>query len=253
MNSTPGDRFLPPFFVQGGTIKYPLGTDNFGRDLASRAIVGTRVSLLVSVPAVLLTAIVGSILGAVSGYRGGMIDVLIMRTVELQLSFPTILLAIIFVTVFGKGPLNLVIFIALALWVNYARLARGEAVKIREAEFVLAARAIGGPARHILLKHVLPNALTPTLALATVDLAAVVILEAALSYLGLRIQPPTPSWGVMISDGRGFLYENPWMSIVPGLCIFVLAVGVNFLGDWLRDRSSQRSFRTARQRERGGS
>ena len=228
------NRFLPPVFA-GGEWPHVLGADNLGRDIFSRVILGTQTSVAVGAFVVALALVVGSALGAIAGYFGGLVDSAIMRLTDFQLSFPFILLAIIFMAILGPGFTSLVIALAVAIWVNYARLVRGETLKLRELEFIQAARSIGVRHSVIILRHVVPNVLPSIIVMATLDIAFVIIFEAALSFLGLGIQPPTPSWGVMISDGRNYLFESLWMTLGPGLAILVTAVAINLFGDFLRD------------------
>ena len=228
------NRFMPPVFA-GGEWPHVLGADNLGRDIFSRVILGTQTSVAVGAFVVMLALVVGSALGAIAGYFGGLVDSFIMRLTDFQLSFPFILLAIIFMAIFGPGFTSLVIALAVAIWVNYARLVRGETLKLRELEFIQAARSIGVRHSIIILRHVVPNVLPSIIVMATLDIAFVIIFEAALSFLGLGIQPPTPSWGVMISDGRNYMFESLWMTLGPGLAILVTAVAINLFGDFLRD------------------
>ena len=228
------NRFMPPVFA-GGEWPHFLGSDNLGRDIFSRVILGTQTSVAVGAFVVMLALVVGSALGAIAGYFGGLVDSFIMRLTDFQLSFPFILLAIIFMAIFGPGFTSLVIALAVAIWVNYARLVRGETLKLRELEFIQAARSIGVRHSIIILRHVVPNVLPSIIVMATLDIAFVIIFEAALSFLGLGIQPPTPSWGVMISDGRNYMFESLWMTLGPGLAILVTAVAINLFGDFLRD------------------
>ena len=228
------NRFMPPVFA-GGEWPHFLGADNLGRDIFSRVILGTQTSVAVGAFVVMLALVVGSALGAIAGYFGGLVDSFIMRLTDFQLSFPFILLAIIFMAIFGPGFTSLVIALAVAIWVNYARLVRGETLKLRELEFIQAARSIGVRHSVIILRHVVPNVLPSIIVMATLDIAFVIIFEAALSFLGLGIQPPTPSWGVMISDGRNYMFESLWMTLGPGLAILVTAVAINLFGDFLRD------------------
>ena len=228
------NRFMPPVFA-GGEWPHFLGADNLGRDIFSRVILGTQTSVAVGAFVVVLALVVGSALGAIAGYFGGLVDSFIMRLTDFQLSFPFILLAIIFMAIFGPGFTSLVIALAVAIWVNYARLVRGETLKLRELEFIQAARSIGVRHSIIILRHVLPNVLPSIIVMATLDIAFVIIFEAALSFLGLGIQPPTPSWGVMISDGRNYMFESLWMTLGPGLAILITAVAINLFGDFLRD------------------
>jgi ABC-type dipeptide/oligopeptide/nickel transport system permease subunit len=227
-------RFLPPAWL-GGNPEYPLGTDNLGRDLASRMLYGARIAVGVGVLVVLFASFVGSILGALSGYSGGVLDILLMRLVDFQLSIPFMLLAILLMAVLGSGIVNVIGALTVGLWVNYARLARGETLKIREMEYVKAAKAIGVKDLRIVFTHIIPNLIPHVLVLATLDLAVVIISEAALSFLGIGVEPPTPSWGIMISDGRDFLWASPWLTLVPGSAITLTVLGMNLLGDWLRD------------------
>jgi ABC-type dipeptide/oligopeptide/nickel transport system permease subunit len=228
-------KFAPPVFAPGGSPEYLLGADNLGRDTLSRTLYGTRISIAIAFSVIFISVSVGAFLGAVAGYFGGLIDNVIMRIADFQLSFPFILLALVFMAILGPGFWSMMVALTVALWVNYARLVRGEALKIRELEYVQAARAIGVSDFRIILGHVLPNAFPSVIVLGTLDVAWVIIFEAALSFLGLGIQPPTPSWGVMLNEARSYLYESPWMTLFPGGALFVTCVGVNLLGDWLRD------------------
>ncbi len=228
------NRFLPPVFA-GGEWAHFLGCDNLGRDIFSRVILGTQTSVAIGFLVVLIAMTIGSALGAISGYFGGFTDTAIMRLADFQLSIPFILLAIIFMAIFGPGFWSLVVALSVAIWVNYARLVRGETLRLRELEFVQAARSIGVRDAAIIVKHILPNVFPSMVVMATLDVAWVIIFEAALSFLGLGIQPPTPSWGVMISDGRNYLFESEWMTLGPGLGILITSVAINLFGDFLRD------------------
>ena len=237
------NRFLPSAFGEGGALSHFLGGDNMGRDVLSRVILGTRTSVTVALLVVGIAMVVGSAFGVVSGYFGGFIDNVMMRIADLQLSFPFILLALMLVAIFSPGYWTLVLALTVAIWVNYARLLRGEALRIRQLEFIQAARSIGVRPHLIMLTHVLPNALPSIIVLATLDIAFIIIAEAAMSFLGLGIQPPTPSWGTMISDGRNYLFEGPWITIGPGLAIMVTSIGINLFGDFLRDTYDPRLTR----------
>ena len=228
------NRFLAPVFA-GGEWAHILGCDNLGRDIFSRVILGTQTSVAVGFLVVFIAMVVGSALGAVSGYFGGFADTAIMRLADFQLSIPFILLAIIFMAIFGPGFWSLVVALSVAIWVNYARLVRGETLKLRELEFVQAAKSIGVRDVGIIVKHIMPNVFPSMVVMATLDVAWVIIFEAALSFLGLGIQPPTPSWGVMISDGRNYLFESEWMALGPGLAILITSIAINLFGDFLRD------------------
>ena len=227
-------KFAEPALL-GADSDYLLGGDNLGRDIFSRVLYGSRASLAIGLLVMLIAATVGSLLGGIAGFRGGLFDTAIMRLVDLQLSIPFIILALIFLAILGPGFWSVFVALTVALWVNYARLVRGETMSIRESEFVLAAETIGVAKTRILLVHILPNVLPSILVLATLDMAFVIIFESSLTFLGLGIQPPTPTWGFMLSEGRNYLRESPWLSIFPGGAIILTVVGINLLGDWLRD------------------
>jgi peptide/nickel transport system permease protein len=224
-----------PTLSRGGLGAHPLGNDQLGRDILSRILYGSRISLGVGLAAVVLGGTVGVGLGVMAGYVGGWPDRLIMRVADIQLAFPFILLAMAIIAVAGPGLGKLIAVLALSGWVTYARVVRSEVLSVREREFVQAARAIGLRDGRIMLRHILPNVIAPVIVISTLELARVVILEAALSFLGLGVQPPTPSWGRMLADGRDFLATAWWISTVPGLAIMALVLGVNLVGDWLRD------------------
>lgn len=228
------ERFAPPKFVDPSSNRLG-GADNLGRDILSRTIHGSRVSVSVGVLVIAIAALVGSFLGIAAGYHGGHIDSLIMRLVDLQLSFPFILVALIFVAILGPGFMSIVIALTVAIWVNYARVVRGETLRIRESEYVLAAKAIGASSARVLFVHLVPNLTHTVIVLASVDLAFVIMFESSLTFLGLGVQPPTTSWGVMLSEGRNYLTESSWMTIFPGMALVLTVVGINLLGDWLRD------------------
>jgi ABC-type dipeptide/oligopeptide/nickel transport system permease subunit len=227
-------RFAEPFFIDRAT-PYPLGGDNLGRDVLSRVLYGSQASLAIGFLVTLIAGVAGSFLGGLAGYRGGVIDTVVMRLIDLQLSIPFILLALIFLAILGPGFWSVFAALAVALWVNYARLVRGETLKLREMEFVTAARMIGCTGNRTLVTHIMPNLLQSIIVLATLDMAYVIIFESSLTFLGLGIQPPTPTWGYMLSEGRNYLRESPWMTIFPGAAIILTVIGINLLGDWLRD------------------
>jgi ABC-type dipeptide/oligopeptide/nickel transport system permease subunit len=227
-------KFAKPA-IFGHDTDYLLGGDNLGRDIFSRVLYGSRASLAIGFLVTAIAATVGSLLGGIAGFRGGLFDTAIMRLVDLQLSIPFIILALIFLAILGPGFWSVFVALAVALWVNYARLVRGETLTIREMEYVVAAETIGVSKARTLLVHILPNVLPSILVLATLDMAFVIIFESSLTFLGLGIQPPTPTWGYMLSEGRNYLRESPWLSIFPGGAIILTVVGINLLGDWLRD------------------
>jgi len=212
-----------------------LGLDALGRDVLSRILYGARVSLRVGFSVVLLASVVGVTLGSISGYFGGFVDTVIMRLTDILLAFPGILLAIALVAVLGPSLNNVVLALATIGWVGYARLARGQVLKVREMEYVIAAKALGARSPRVILRHVLPNIINPVIVMATLGLAGAILAEAALSFLGLGVQPPTPSWGEMLSSGRNYLGLANHLTIFPGAAIMLAVMGLNFLGDGLID------------------
>jgi peptide/nickel transport system permease protein len=214
---------------------HPLGLDDLGRDVLSRIVYGARVSLRVGFSVVLLASLIGVTLGAMAGYFGGAIDVLVMRTCDILLSFPGILLAIALVAVLGPSLNNVIMALVITAWVGYARLVRGQVLKVREMEYVTAAKAMGARSPRVIILHVLPNVINPVIVMATLGLAGAILSEAALSFLGLGVQPPTPSWGAMLTAGRRYLGLANHLAIFPGAAIMLAVMGLNFLGDGLID------------------
>jgi peptide/nickel transport system permease protein len=223
-------RLAPP-----GTPGYPLGADDLGRDILSRLIWGGRISLLVGFGAVLVAMILGVLVGLVAGYFGSWSDSVIMRGIDILMAFPAILLAIAIVASLGPGLRNAMLAIAIVGIPYYARIVRGNALSLREQDFVTAARSIGVPSSRILMRHVLPNCLGPLIVAATLDVGWMIMAAAGLSFLGLGAQPPTAEWGVMLSQGRQFVRHAPHVSILPGVAIFLVVLALNLLGDGLRD------------------
>ena len=221
------------------SASHPLGTDKLGRDILSRTIYGSRVSLSVGFATVTLSLAIGLVMGSLSGYAGGWIDQLLMRLVDILLAFPGILLAIAFTAVLGPGLHHVVLALCLIGWTGYARLVRGEILALREREFVHAAQALGCKPHRVVIRHLLPNLLPPLLIQATFGLAAAIIAEGSLSFLGLGVEPPTPSWGAMLNEGRQFLLVAPHLTAYPGLAIMITVLGLNLLGDALQDRLQQ--------------
>lgn len=215
---------------------HPLGTDKLGRDILSRILYGGRISLLVGVATVSLSLTIGLFVGSLSGFFGGWVDQLLMRLVDILVAFPGILLAIAFTAVLGPGLDHVVIALCLIGWTSYARLVRGEILALREREFVQAARALGGHPYRIIWRHLLPNLLPPLAIQATVGLAAAIVAEGSLSFLGLGVEPPTPSWGSMLNEGRQFLLVAPHLTTYPGLAIMLTVLGLNLVGDALQER-----------------
>lgn len=229
-------RLNPPGFINprsGQTML--LGTDHLGRDVFSRIIYGSRISLIVSMPAVLASALLGVSLGLLSGYYRGWLEVVVMRLVDLQMSFPFILLALSIVALLGPSLRNIIIVLAITAWPVYARTVRGLVLSLQEREFVIAARGLGASDCRILICHLLPNLLSPVLVLASFEVAHMILLEAALGFLGLGVQPPTPTWGNMLADGRDYIRDAWWIATFPGMAIMISAAGANFVGDGLRD------------------
>ncbi len=224
-----------PNRLQGPTWQHWFGLDELGRDILARVLLGARVSLAVGVIVVGVSSLVGMIVGAVSGYYGGYLDQIIGRVMDVLMAFPGMLLAIALVAVLGPSVTNVVLALAVIGWVSYARLVRGQVLRAREFEYVVAARALGAGTVRLLVRHVMPTALPPVLVQATLGMAGAILSEAALSFLGLGVQPPTPSWGAMINGGRVHLLDAPHLTIVPGLFLAVVVLGFNFLGDGLRD------------------
>ncbi len=222
--------------LQGADVKaHPLGTDHLGRDVLSRVIYGTRVSLTVGFAAVAIGGLVGGTLGLLVGFYGGWVDEVIMTVADAQLAFPFILLAIGIIAVLGPSFRNLIIVVGLSGWVTYARVLRSQVLSLRRREFVDAIIALGGSVPRIIVRHILPNVASTFMVIATLELARAIVLEATLSFLGLGIQPPTPSWGGMIQEGRDYLDSAWWISVFPGAVLMLTSLVVSRTGDWLRD------------------
>ena len=228
-------RLTPPMWMDGGSAHHPLGTDTLGRDVVSRLLYGARVSLVVGFSAVVLAGALGVALGLVAGYYGGRLDDLLMRLGDVQLAFPALVLAVAVLAVVGSGLANVVLVLGVTGWVTYARITRGETLSLRHREFVEGARALGAGDAAILWRHVLPNVLPSITVVATFSVARTIIAEASLSFLGLGIPPPAPSWGAMLDEGRNYLTTGWWLALFPGLAILLVVLAINLIGDYLRD------------------
>jgi peptide/nickel transport system permease protein len=221
--------------LSGPSWSHPMGQDKFGRDILTRVLFGARVSLWVGLSTALVSLITGLFIGATAGYLGGLFDEILTRTIDILLAFPGILLALVLMAILGPSVNNVIIALCLVGWVGYARLARAQVLTIRERTYITAARALGATPKRIIFSHVVPNILPPLLVEATFGVGAAIVGEAGLSFLGLGVQPPTPSWGAMLNEGRQFLLIAPHMTAFPGLAIMAVVLGFNFFGDGLRD------------------
>jgi peptide/nickel transport system permease protein len=228
-------RFKPPVWQTGGTAKYLLGTDQLGRDVLSRLIFGARVSMVVGITAVLFAGALGTALGIVSGYLGGWVDQVIMRITDTWLALPALTFAIFLAAIVGPSMWNIVFILGLTYWTRYARVVRGEVLSLREREFVRLAVVAGCSKWTIMSRHILPNVVNSAVVLASLMLGVVIITEATLSFLGIGVPPPQPAWGLMLSDGKqGLMVGYWWLTVFPGLCIMLMVLSANLLGDWLR-------------------
>ena len=232
----PTDRLMPPFFMEGGSTDHILGTDGLGRDIMSRVIYGTQISLSIAVLVIFITSSIGTVLGILSGYLGGRVDAFLMRITDMSMAFPPILIAILFAAAIGPSYWTVVIALSLLGWAPTARLIRGEALRIREEDFVAQARVIGASPFRIMFRHIFPNVINPLIVVATLAVGLVILTEAVLSFLGVGIPPPTATWGNMVDGGRSYLSTAWWISLFPGIAIGLVVLAGNFLGDWIRDK-----------------
>ena len=229
-------RLRAPAWLPGGDWAHPFGFDNLGRDMLSRVIYGARISVVVGVVAVSIGCTLGTTLGLLSGFAGGRLDAIILILADIQLAVPFVLLAIAVVAVLGPSLINLILVIAIGSWANYARVIRSATLGLRRREFIHAARCLGGSDTRILTRHVFPNLMSTVVVLATLELARAILAESTLSFLGLGVQPPQPSWGSMIFVGTGYLTTAWWIALIPGVALLLVGVAVNQVGEWLRDR-----------------
>ena len=229
-------RMIPPSWMEGGVPEHLLGSDQLGRDYFSRLIYGTRISLLIGLLVVVCSGLIGTTLGVVGGFFGGRVDAVVMFIITCRLSIPLILVALTVVSFVGSSLTVVVMTLGLLLWERFAVVARTTTMQVRTLDYIAAAWAAGCSRRHILLREVLPNILHHLIVVATLEMALAILLEAALSFLGLGVPPPLPSWGLMIAEAKDYMYFTPWVIMVPGAALFVLVLGINLLGDGLRDR-----------------
>ena len=228
-------RLQPPVWEQGGSIEHPLGTDKMGRDILSRIIHGSRISLVVSLLAILVAGSIGTLLGLSAGYFGGKLDMVIMRLVDMSLAVPIILLALVLVAIVGPSFGTVITVVAVVLWARYARQVRGEVLSIKSQDFIARARVAGASHLRIIVRYIFPNVVNSLIVLATLQVGAVILLESTLSFLGVGIPRPTPAWGIMVADGRELIVMAWWVSMFPGVAIMLTVLSLNLLGDWLRD------------------
>lgn len=229
------DRLAAPASFAEGSSTYLLGTDQLGRDILSRVIYGARVSLGIALFGVVIGLVIGTTLGVVSGFKGGLVDNVVMFLVDVQQAIPFIIIALAGLAIFGTDLRVLLVLVGLAGWDNFARFSRGMTLSVRHSQYVLASQALGASQTRLITRHILPNVAAPLIVLATLNLTGIILLESSLSFLGIGIQPPRPSWGSMIGEGRAYLSTAWWIAIFPGLAVVAVTMSVNLVGDWLRD------------------
>lgn len=229
------NALAPPFYHEGGSMAHPLGTDELGRDILSRLMHGGRVSLLLATSVIILGGVIGIPVGLLSGYVGGMTDAIIQRAVEAILSLPTIMVALVFVFVLGQTYASIILILSPFVAAEIARMVRGDALAIRRANYVSLARVAGASHLRVILRHILPNVAGTIIVVATLQVGALILVEASLSFLGVGVPPPTPAWGLMIDGGREYVATKYWLSLFPGLAIVLTVLSINWIGDWLRN------------------
>ena len=228
-------RLIDPFWARGGDWAHPLGTDSLGRDYLTRILFGARISLTIGFGAAIISGVVGSTVGIIGGYFGGRVDAVVMYLINVKLALPGILIALSLVSVFGGSLIALIAILGFLFWDRFAVVTRSVTQQIRGQEFVTAAQAVGASHTRILLREILPNVTSHIIVIASLEMAIAILVEAVLSFLGLGIQPPTPSWGLLISEGRNFMFFKPWLIALPGLALFFLVIAINLMGDGIRD------------------
>ena len=229
------ERLLPPVWQEKGSWEHPFGTDALGRDYFSRVIFGSRISLMIGFFAAAVSAVVGSTLGMIGGYFGGRIDAVVMYLINVKLALPGLLVALALVSVFGGSLIALIFILAFLFWDRYAVVTRSVTQQIRTNDYITAAQAVGTSRTRIIIGEVLPNLMNQIIVIASLEMAVAILVEAALSFLGLGVQPPTPSWGLLVSEGRSFMFFKPYLITIPGLAIFFLVISINMMGDGIRD------------------
>lgn len=233
-------RLKPPAWMEGGNERHLLGTDHLGRDILARVLYGGRISLLVGFASVLLSAPLGILIGLAAGYYRGPVDSILMRWADIQLAFPFMLLAIAVVAAVGPGLVNVIVVLGITGWMSYARVTRGQILSLSEQQFVEAAQSLGASPGRVLFVHLLPNILAPNLVIATYSIGYMIIIESSLSFLGLGVPPPTPTWGGMINDARNYLTVAWWVPVFPGIALILTVLGINLFGEWVRERLDPR-------------
>ena len=229
------ERFIPPSWCEGGTSEHLLGTDEMGRDVLSRLVYGSQISLIVGIMAVVVSLVIGTTLGLVAGYFRGFTDALIMRIVDVMLSFPFIFMALCLMAVLGSSLINVILVLGVTGWVPYARTIRAQTLSLREREFITAAYTQGCKNTRTIFRHIMPNVVDNAIVLGTLEMAGAILAEASLTFLGLGIPPSIATWGGMIATGRQYIYNAWWLTAVPGVVIFLVCLSINFVGDWIRD------------------
>lgn len=229
------NSFLPPAFCEGGVREHPLGTDEVGRDIYARLVYGSRISLIVAILAGMVSMAIGTVAGMLAGYFGGTVDNLLMRLVDVMNAFPFMFMALCFMVALGSGLGNIVLVLGITGWVPYARTVRAEVLAIRGRDFVVAAEISGCSSNRLIFTHIFPNIIDSAIVIATMQMANTILSEASLTFLGMGLPADIPSWGQMISSGRSYIYTNFWLTLIPGLAIFLVSLSINFVGDWVRD------------------